>query len=69
MRIETKLWGKKKEIDGQYCWLPLEQHLLDTSNVMIQLWNHWLSEGQKEFILDSISGSEDDGINLVSFWV
>lgn len=67
MRIETKLWGKKKEIDGQYCWLPLEQHLLDTSNVMIQLWNHWLSEGQKEFILDSISGSEDDGINLVSF--
>lgn len=67
MRIKTNLWGKKKEKDGRYYWLPLEQHLLDTSGIMIQLWNHWLSEGQKEFILDSISDSEEDGVSLVSF--
>ncbi|MDD4219600.1 MAG: CRISPR-associated helicase Cas3' [Sphaerochaetaceae bacterium] len=67
MQIKTKLWGKKREIDGQYYWLPLEQHLLDTSNIMIQLWNHWLSEGQKEFIENSISDSEEDVISLVSF--
>ncbi len=67
MQIKTNLWGKKKEKDGQYCWLPLEQHLLDTSNIMIQLWNHWLSEGQREFILNSISDTEGDGVRLVSF--
>ncbi|WMC93085.1 CRISPR-associated helicase Cas3' [Kineothrix sp. MB12-C1] len=68
MRIKTNLWGKKKEKDGQYYWLPLEQHLLDTSNVLIQIWNHWLSEGQREFILESISDSEENaGVNLVSF--
>lgn len=67
VRIKTNLWGKKKEKDGQYFWLPLEQHLLDTSNIMIQLWNHWLSEGQKEFILNLISDSEEDGVSLVSF--
>lgn len=67
MRIKTSLWGKKKEKDGQYYWLPLEQHLLDTSNIMIQLWNHWLSEGQRKFILDSIHDSEEDGVSLVSF--
>lgn len=67
MRIKTKLWGKKKEKDGQYYWLPLEQHLLDTSNIIVQLWNHWLCDGQKKFILDSISGSNKDGVSLVSF--
>lgn len=67
MRIKTKLWGKKEEKNGQYYWLPLEQHLWDTSNVMIQLWNHWLSEGQRELILDSITDPKKDGVRLVSF--
>lgn len=68
MSINTNLWGKKKEEDGQYYWLPLEQHLLDTSNIMIQLWNHWLSEGQRKFVLESISESDEEAIvNLVSF--
>lgn len=68
MRIKTNLWGKKKEKDGQYYWLPLEQHLLDTGNIMIQLWNHWLSEGQRKFVLESISEFEEEaGVSLVSF--
>lgn len=67
MDIKTNLWGKKKEKDGHYYWLPLEQHLQDTGNIMVQLWNHWLSDGQKEFILDSISDSEKDVVNLVYF--
>ncbi len=68
MRIKTNLWGKKKEKDGQYYWLPLEQHLLDTGNIMIQLWNHWLSEGRRKFILESISESDEEaGVSLVYF--
>ncbi|MFT4104375.1 MAG: CRISPR-associated helicase Cas3' [Lacrimispora sp.] len=67
MRIKTNLWGKKKEKDGQYYWLPLEQHLLDVGHIMVLLWHHWLSDGQKEFILDSISDSEKDGVSLVFF--
>lgn len=68
MHIKTNLWGKKKEKDGQYYWLPLEQHLLDTGNIMIQLWNHWLSEGQRKFIMESISESEvEAGVSLASF--
>lgn len=68
VNAETYLWGKKKEKDGLYYWLPLKQHLLDTSNIIIQLWNHWLSEGQRKFIIDSISeNEEEDAINLVSF--
>ncbi|QIB68679.1 CRISPR-associated helicase Cas3' [Aminipila butyrica] len=68
MQMKTNLWGKKKEKDGQYYWLPLEQHLLDTSNLMIQLWNHWLSKGQRKFILESISALEEDaGISLAAF--
>lgn len=68
MHIKTNLWGKKKEEDGQYYWLPLEQHLLDTGNIMIQLWNHWLSEGQRKFIMESISETEEEaGVSLVFF--
>lgn len=42
------LWAKKKEEDGQLLWLPLSQHLEDTSFVAGCLWEHWLSQGQIE---------------------
>lgn len=44
------LWAKKKEINGEYFWLPLEQHLEDTKNVISYLWEHWLSDSQKDLV-------------------
>lgn len=65
--MKTSLWAKKEEKDGQYYWLPLWQHMLDTSNIMVQLWNHWLSEGQKDFISNLIEGNDKTEAKLVSF--
>lgn len=68
--IKSNIWGKKEEKEGIYYWLPLEQHLLDTGNIMIMLWNHWLSEGQRILILQSISSfvlDEAAGQKLVLF--
>lgn len=61
-------WAKKSEIDGKYAWLSLHQHLIDTRNVSGLLWEHWLSSGQRTYILNSIrSMNEGDGKNLVQF--
>lgn len=66
--MQEKLWAKKKEKDYIYYWLPLKQHLLDTANIMGQLWNHWLSEGQKELIISMLSSkNEDTGLSIVRF--
>jgi len=66
--MQEKLWAKKKEKDDIFYWLPLKQHLLDTSNIMGQLWNHWLSEGQKELVISMLSNkNEDTGLNTVRF--
>lgn len=49
------LWGKKSDREGVFKWLPLRQHLFDTMNVSLLLWNHWLSNGQKQLIMNSIT--------------
>lgn len=62
------MWAKKQEIDSKYYWLPLDQHLLDTSNVIVLLWNHWLSKGQIDVIVRSLSTrSEEDAFKLTQF--
>lgn len=62
------LWAKKSEIGGKYTWLSLHQHLIDSRDVSGLLWEHWLSSGQRAFILDSIQRkTEDDGKNMVQF--
>ena len=52
---EHKFWAKKGEESGRYYWLPLEQHMDDTMAVSGLLWEHWLSNGQRELISSSIS--------------
>ena len=42
------LWAKKSQKNGRFLWLPLMQHLEDTKNVSLLLWENWLSEGQKK---------------------
>ncbi len=56
---EDVFWAKKKEINGKFLWMPLMQHLEDTGNVSVLLWEHWLSEGQKNFIRNSLSIREE----------
>ena len=55
------LWAKKKEENGRFFWLPLSQHLEDTKNIIGLLWEHWLSEGQKKLIDDSLDSATYDG--------
>ena len=57
------LWGKKETRAGQQLWLPLVAHLIDTKNVINWLFNHWLSESQKNILY--INHSEEDTQDLI----
>ena len=59
------LWGKKKTDNGQQLWLPLVAHLIDTKNVINWLFNHWISDGQREVICGNLS--EEKAQQLVNF--
>lgn len=68
MKINPAFWAKKKIIEDEYYWLPLAQHLEDTRNIIGLLWDHWLSEGQRKFIEDSLSYQKEElGKNFVTF--
>ncbi|WP_314908921.1 CRISPR-associated helicase Cas3' [Oribacterium asaccharolyticum] len=64
MRSGLELWAKKKEKDGIFYWLSLKQHLEDTREVMGLLWEHWLSEGQRIYIANSMKIEEDAAKSL-----
>lgn len=61
------LWGKKKEQDGLYYWLPLYQHLEDTRGVMGLLWDNWLSKHQKDLIMNELKLNKNESKNFVMF--
>ena len=62
------LWAKKEERAGQFYWLPLMIHLEDTMNVSRWLWMNWLSDGQREFCINSLNPSDSDtACNLAAF--
>lgn len=71
--INKFLWAKKEYKRGLFKWIPLRQHLEDTKNIMNGLWEHFLSTGQKRFIVDSMifenneNGGEDIAKNLSIF--
>ena len=57
-----------KEMNGQFFWLSLKQHLEDTKNIAGLLWEHWLCEGQRKLIEESLDdSSEDKGKKLAMF--
>ncbi len=60
-KVNPYLWAKKRESDsGIFLWLSLEQHSLDTMNTMSFLWEHWLSQGQRQLIICSLSQQDED---------
>lgn len=68
MQANEPFWAKKRESNGQFYWLPLSQHLTDTKNITGLLWEHWLSEGQRNLISESLNKCEENlGKRLVCF--
>lgn len=62
------LWAKKNDCSGTFSWLPLTVHLQDTMQVVGFLWNHWMSQGQRDGIISQIkNGNEELAENLVQF--
>lgn len=59
------LWGKKDNTPNGNQWLPLVTHLVDTKNVINFLFNHWLSNGQREILYQTLS--KEKTLKLVKF--
>lgn len=59
------LWAKKRDDSGHYLWLPLITHLWDTELIINQLYNHWLSQNQRDILTTTMS--EDLAQRLVKF--
>ncbi|HBG02792.1 MAG TPA: CRISPR-associated endonuclease Cas3'', partial [Firmicutes bacterium] len=65
---EDVLWAKKSDRDTVFQWLPLKQHLIDVTEVMKLLWEHWLSRHQRQEIVGSLSQpNEEMAKNLSGF--
>ena len=62
------LWAKKSDKDGIFQWLPLKEHLIDVIEVIRLLWEHWLSENQRQIIINSLSKPNSEvAKNLIGF--
>lgn len=59
------LWAKKSSTDTQQYWLPLISHLIDARNTINWLFNHWLSDGQRQLLMGTLS--EEQTQQLVKF--
>lgn len=63
------LWAKKQNREGQRLWLPLVAHLIDTTNVINYLYNHWLNDGQRAILQDEFGEEETEKlIKFVGFF-
>lgn len=60
MKLAQKLWAKKSENQGRLEWLSLAQHLEDTQNIIVYLWNNWLNPGQRRIISQSVNGGDEE---------
>lgn len=68
IKSTENMWAKKSDKQGVYRWLPLQQHLIDCGNIISLLWEHWLSEGQKKIIINSLSSeNEEDAKKIIKF--
>src|SRR5699024_2869477 len=63
--MEKFLWAKKNRVDSKPMWLPLLVHLEDTANVCGLLYIHWLSQGVKDLLMDSVLLDCDDKDELL----
>lgn len=54
------LWAKKNRVNDVPMWLPLTVHLQDTMEVCGLLYEHWLADGVKKFLTNSIGFDLED---------
>lgn len=54
------LWAKKNRVHNVPMWLPLTVHLQDTMQICGLLYEHWLSDGIKEFLKKTIISNAED---------
>ena len=69
-KLSNYLWAKKyvNSQTGDFYWLPLAQHLADTSSIAGLLYEHWLSDGQRQLLISSLQpSSPEKAKNLVEF--
>lgn len=62
--MENYLWAKKNRVNNKPMWLPLMIHLNDTMEVAGLLYEHWLSDGTKNFLLNAIEADVSDKYEL-----
>lgn len=68
----TALWAKKNFEHDEQLWLPLVIHLTDAKNTINWLYNHWLSDSQRQLLKYTSSDeiderSDEDVQKLVKF--
>lgn len=63
--MEKYLWAKKNRVNNAPMWLPLMMHLQDCSLVCGLLYDHWLSDGVKDFLMESVISDIEDKDELV----
>lgn len=63
--MEKFLWAKKNRVKNTPMWLPLMVHLEDTREVCGYLYNHWLSQGVKDLLMDSVVSDAEDKDELL----
>ena len=56
----ASLWAKKSDTGGTFSWLPLLVHLEDTMNISGWLWSHWITDGQRQMIIDQMQPADED---------
>lgn len=63
--MERALWAKKNRLENTPVWLPLTVHLHDTMEVCVYLFDHWLSDGVKDFLTDALESDTYDKEELL----
>ena len=63
MEAVKAAWAKKRiDSSGQFKWLSLYDHLRDTRGIAGLIWEHWLSSGQKDYLLKNSQADDEDQI-------
>lgn len=63
--MERALWAKKNRLENTPVWFPLTVHLHDTMEVCVYLFDHWLSDGVKDFLADALESDTYDKEELL----
>ncbi|MFJ4678104.1 CRISPR-associated helicase Cas3' [Kitasatospora sp. NPDC088783] len=62
---ECGMWGKSKGLTRHY---PLRGHLIDTAAMAGELWDSYLSEGQRQMIAEGFGVDVVEAAAMVRFW-